>query len=117
MKRITTTIGLTLVAMLLGAPAAAFACGFLVSENGAVRLGETRTFVAWENGIERYITNFTFEGPVESFGSLIPLPAEPTDVSRAGDWTLQRLKREVSPPVERLAFSGAQRHPRRPTSR
>ena len=38
MKRITTTIGLTLVATLLGAPAA-YACGFLVSQNGAVRLG------------------------------------------------------------------------------
>ena len=110
MKRITTTIGLTLVAMLVGAPAA-FACGFLVSTNGAVRLGETTTFVAWEDGIERYITNFTFEGPVESFGSLIPLPAEPTDVSRAGDWTLQRLKREVSPLDEsrnRALFSVAQ---------
>ena len=110
MKRITTTIGLTLVAMLLGAPAA-FACGFLVSENGAVGLGETTTFVAWENGIERYITSFTFEGPVESFGSLIPLPAEPTDVSRAGDWTLQRLKREVSPPVLRQASLGATEAP------
>ena len=60
MKRITTTIGLTLVATLLGAPAA-YACGFLVSQNGAVRLGETTTFVAWEDGVERYITNFTFE--------------------------------------------------------
>ena len=51
----------------------------------------------WEDGIEHYITNFTFEGPAESFGSLIPLPAEPTDVTRAGNWTLQRLQREVSP--------------------
>ena len=76
---------------------------FLVSPNGSVRLGETTTLVAWEDGVERYITNFTFEGPVESFGSLIPLPAEPTDVTRAGDWTLQRLKREVSPPID-LSF-------------
>lgn len=102
MKRITTTVGLTLVAMFVAAPAA-LACGFLVSPNGSVRLGETTTLVAWEDGVERYITNFTFEGPVESFGSLIPLPAEPTDVTRAGDWTLQRLKREVSPPID-LSF-------------
>ncbi len=68
-----------------------------MSATGAVRLGKTTTFVVWEDGIEHYVTNFTFEGPAESFGSLIPLPAEPTDVTRAGDWTLQRLQREVSP--------------------
>ena len=96
MKRILTAVGIGLVASLVAAPAA-LACGFLVSANGAVRLGKTTTFVVWEEGIEHYITNFTFEGPAESFGSLIPLPAEPTDVTRAGDWTLQRLQREVAP--------------------
>ena len=29
----------------------------------------------------------------------MPLPGVPTDVTRAGDWTLQRLEREVAPPV------------------
>lgn len=96
MKRILTVVVIVLVASLMAAPVA-LACGFLVSANGAVRLGTTTTFVVWEDGIEHYITNFTFEGPAESFGSLIPLPAEPTDVTRAGDWTLQRLQREVSP--------------------
>ena len=95
MKRILSVIGLGLVASLVAAPAA-LACGFLVSANGAVRLGSTTTFVVWEDGIEHYITNFTFAGPAESFGSLIPLPAEPIDVTRAGDWTLQRLQQEVS---------------------
>lgn len=88
---VTIAAGLTVAA----APIAS-ACGFLVAENGAVRLGKTTTFVAWEDGIEHYITNFTFEGDVESFGSIIPLPAIPTDVRRAGDWTLQRLQREVN---------------------
>lgn len=85
-----------LIALIVGPVAQA--CGFLVAENGAVRLGKTSTFVAWEDGIEHYITNFTFEGDVESFGSIIPLPAEPTSVTKAGSWTLQRLGREVSPP-------------------
>ena len=105
MKRILTAMAVGLVASLVAAPAA-IACGFLVSANGAVQLGTTTTFVVWEDGIEHYITNFTFEGPAESFGSLIPLPAEPTDVTRAGDWTLQRLKREVSP-VGRAALFAA----------
>jgi hypothetical protein len=63
--------------------------------------------VAWEDGIERYITNFAFSGDVESFGTIIPLPGEPTDVGRAGDWTLQRLQQEVTPQVARLAIGDA----------
>ena len=102
MKRRFATVILGVLASLAIAPAA-YACGFLVSTNGAVQLGKTTTFVAWEEGIERYITSFTFEGPAESFGSLIPLPAAPTDVSRAGDWTLQRLKQEVTPKTETLS--------------
>ena len=94
MRRLTTILTATLAAVLFAAPIAQ-ACGFLVAPNGAVRLGRTTTFVAWEDGVQRYITNFTFEGDVESFGSLIPLPSEPTDVRRAGDWTLQRLQIEV----------------------
>ncbi|NNE75279.1 MAG: DUF2330 domain-containing protein [Acidimicrobiales bacterium] len=100
MRRLLGFFGVLVTAMVALAPAAA-ACGFLVSANGSVKLLKTTTFVAWEDGIERYITNFAFEGDAEAFGTLIPLPAEPTDVQRAGDWTLQRLVREVSPPVDR----------------
>ena len=103
MRRLGIVLVTALTAVLVGGPAA-YACGFLVSANGAVRLGRTTTFVAWEDGVERYITNFTFEGDVESFGSLIPLPARPTDVRRAGDWTLQRLQIEVNRESPLLAF-------------
>ncbi len=102
MRRIVALTAALLASLFVAAPAA-LACGFLVSASGAVRLQKTTTFVAWEDGIERYITNFTFQGDVESFGSIIPLPAEPTDVTRAGDWTLQRLGLEVNPPPP-LAF-------------
>lgn len=97
MRRFLTITSTALAAVLLTTTGAA-ACGFLVSANGSVQLGKTTTFVTWEDGIERYITTFSFEGEGESFGSIIPLPAEPTDVTRAGDWTLQRLQREVNPP-------------------
>jgi hypothetical protein len=33
------------------------------------------------------------------FGSIVPLPDVPTNVKRAGDWTLQRLVLEVEPPA------------------
>ncbi|MCH7790178.1 MAG: DUF2330 domain-containing protein, partial [Acidobacteria bacterium] len=97
LKRLVAASGL-IAALLLATATAASACGFLISANGGVRLTRTTTFVAWEDGVEHYITNFAFEGQLESFGSLVPLPAAPTDVSRAGDWTLQRLVREVRPP-------------------
>jgi hypothetical protein len=82
--------------------AAAWACGSLVAPNGAVRLVRTTTLATYHAGVEHYVTNFQFVSPKTSFGSIIPLPAAPTGVRRGGDWTLQRLEREVSPPqVER----------------
>lgn len=98
MRRILTMTATMLLAILVAAPMAQ-ACGFLVSPNGAVNLGKTTTLVVWDDGVEHYITNFEFAGEAESFGSIIPLPAVPTDVRRAGDWTLQRLQLEVNPPA------------------
>jgi hypothetical protein len=83
----------------LMAGSAAWACGSLVAPNGAVRLVRTTTLAEYHDGVEHYVTNFQFESPQTSFGSIIPLPGAPTDVRRGGDWTLQRLEREVSPIV------------------
>jgi hypothetical protein len=98
------------IAALIGAVAlapAAGACGFLVAPNGAVRLVRTSTLVAWDGEVERYITNFEFSSPETSFGSIIPLPAQPTHVGRAGDWTLQRLAQEVAPPTTAADEAGS----------
>jgi hypothetical protein len=76
---------------------AAWACGSLVAPNGAVRLVRTTTLATYDDGVEHYVTSFQFVSPKPSFGSIIPLPAAPTDVRRGGDWTLQRLEREVTP--------------------
>ncbi len=103
MRRHGVVASAALALVMIAAPTAQ-ACGFLVSANGAVRLGRTTTFVAWEDGVERYITSFTFEGTAESFGSVVPLPAEPMDVQRAGDWTLQRLLIEVNREAPLLEF-------------
>lgn len=82
------------------APSAAFACGGLVAANGAVNLSRTTTLAAYVDGIEHYITAFEFSGlGGAKFGSIVPLPGEPTSVKRAGDWTLQRLIQEVTPPA------------------
>ena len=71
-----------------------------MGENGTIELVRTTTLAAYSDGIERYVTAFEFTGEGEEVGSIIPLPDEPTEVTRAGDWTLQRLVQEVAPPPE-----------------
>jgi hypothetical protein len=89
---------------------AAWGCGGLVAPNGAVRLLKTTTLAAYHDGVEHYLTSFQFAGGGSKFGSIIPLPGVPTSVSKGGSWTLQRLEREVSPPVPAgLTFAAAAR--------
>src|SRR5690348_5164441 len=80
------------------AAAPAVACGGLVGENGTIRLTRTTTLAAYHDGVERYVTSFEFDGQGKEVGSIVPLPGVPSNVKRAGSWTLQRLEREVNPP-------------------
>jgi hypothetical protein len=100
-------IGTGALALLLGA-GPALACGGLIGRNGSVNLVRTTTLAAWHDGVEHYVTAFKFAGAGGQFGSIIPLPGVPTSVERGGDWTLQRLEREVAPPVPAPLFATAQ---------
>jgi hypothetical protein len=105
--RSRTALALVLAAAgVLGATAGpAAACGGLIGENGTIQLVRTTTLAAYHDGVERYVTSFEFSGDGASVGSIIPLPDIPTTVERGGDWTLQRLEREVAPPQQKkLAF-------------
>lgn len=104
MRRSVMLLSTALVALVVGATPA-LACGGLVAPNGSVQLLRTTTLAAHVDGVEHYVTSFAFASPEESFGSIIPLPAEPTTVERAGRWTLQRLVQEVQPPVDELALA------------
>ena len=76
------------------------ACGGLVAPNGSVNLVRTTTLAAYVDGVEHYVTSFEFTGAGGGkFGSIVPLPDVPSDVNKAGRWTLQRLVEEVQPPV------------------
>ena len=77
--------------------ATAAACGGLVAPNGSVRLERATTLVAWHNGIEHYMTSFTYQGDFNDVGWIVPLPAIPTSIQEGGAWTLQRLERETHP--------------------
>ena len=96
--------GAALLAAVIGAGPAS-ACAGLVTPGGNVRLVRTGTLAAYHAGLEHYITSFRFEGGGAEFGSIVPLPGIPSNVERGGDWTLQRLDREVNPQV--LATSAA----------
>ncbi|HWC32195.1 MAG TPA: DUF2330 domain-containing protein [Actinomycetota bacterium] len=90
--------GLTVLLVLVGGPA--LACGGLVAPNGAVTLDKTTTLAAYVDGVEHYMTAFTFRSAAKEFGSIVPLPGVPTKVDKGGRWTLQRLVEEVQPPVD-----------------
>src|SRR3954462_4835399 len=99
-RLVRTLAGLgTAVAVTLVTAGPAAACGGLVGENGTIQLVRTTTLAAYHGGVERYVTSFEFTGEGKEVGSIVPLPDVPTKVERAGDWTLQRLEREVAPPV------------------
>ena len=76
---------------------AAAACGGLVAPNGSVRLERATTLVAWHDGIEHYLTSFTYQGDFNDVGWIVPLPAVPISIQEGGAWTLQRLERETHP--------------------
>src|SRR5712692_1392800 len=75
----------------------AFACGALVAPNGSVRLSRATTLVAWHDGVERYLTSFSYQGDFSNLGWIVPLPAVPMKIEEGGAWTLQRLERETHP--------------------
>ena len=86
----------------------AAACGGLIAPNGAIRLERATTLVAWHDGVERYMTSFSYNGSASSFGWIVPLPAVPEKVEEGGGWTLQRLFRETHPQpfIMSLQFAG-----------
>jgi hypothetical protein len=89
--------------MVIVTAGAALACGGLIGPNGNVNLLKTTTLAGYADGVEHYVTSFSFAGGGGAFGSLVPLPGIPSKVERGGDWTLQRLIRETAPPVPRFA--------------
>jgi hypothetical protein len=88
------------LAFLIALPAAAFACGGLIAPGHAEVLQRATTLAAWHDRVEHYVTGFQFAGSADRFGYIIPLPGVPTNITKGGGWTLERLEREVSP-VER----------------
>jgi Uncharacterized protein conserved in bacteria (DUF2330) len=111
MKRLLTTplaVGAALFfAAVVAGPHVAAACAGLIGSNGAVNLARTSTLAAYHDGEEHYVTAFQFQGGGGQFGTLIPLPGEPSKVERGGGWTLQRLAIETRPPQKELAFAAA----------
>ena len=64
---------------------AAGACGSLVAANGAVNLVRTSTLAAYHDGVEHYMHQLrVHRRAAGAFGSIVPLPANPTTVERGG---------------------------------
>src|SRR3954462_13475447 len=107
MRKLAAALGVMALALAVST-APALACGGLVAPNGTVRLLRTSTLAAWHDGVEHYVTSFSFAGGSQGeFGSIVPLPAVPTKVERGGGWRLQRLARGTAPPIETIAGADA----------
>jgi Uncharacterized protein conserved in bacteria (DUF2330) len=89
----------------------AAACGSLLAPNGAIRLSRAATLVDWHNGVEHYMTSFTYQGNVDNVGWIVPLPANPEKIEEGGGWTLQRLVRETHPLPKNVFAEGDLRAP------
>jgi hypothetical protein len=92
-----TLAALVLTVFSIAAALPAAACGGLVAPDGAVRLERAATLVAWHDGVEHYMTAFSYQGDVSSVGWIVPLPTVPDKIQEGGAWTLQRLARETQP--------------------
>lgn len=103
-----TTLALSVPIIFALGAGPALACGGLVNPNGTVSLVKSTTLAAYVDGIEHYVTSFEFAGGGGKFGSIVPLPGIPSDVKRAGDWTLQRLVEEITPERRAVLFSAAE---------
>src|SRR2546425_5347542 len=103
MRRLLFVLPATLLAILVST-SPAYACGGLIGPNGAVNLVRTTTFAGYHDGVEHYVTSFSYAGAGGAFGAIVPLPGVPSDVSRGGDWTLQRLVKETTPLVDKAVF-------------
>jgi hypothetical protein len=103
--RLLVVAAVPAIVVALAVPAAA--CGGLIGENGTIKLTRTTTLAAYHDGVERYVTSFEFSGQGKEVGSITPLPGIPSKVERGGNWTLQRLEREVAPPDLKLAAEDA----------
>jgi len=101
MRRRSMLLAAVAAAALLGAQPA-LACGGLVGPGGTVQLARTTTLAGWHDGVEHYLTSFTYAGGGARFGTIVPLPGIPSDVRKGGEWTLQRLVRETQPQPEFL---------------
>ncbi len=109
MRKLPTLLLPTVLALglLLTQAVPALACGSLVAPNGSVRLSRATTLVAWHDGIEHYMTAFTYQGDVSNLGWIVPLPAVPAKIEEGGAWTLQRLQRETHPLPKGVFAEGA----------
>jgi hypothetical protein len=105
LRKLLSAAGVASLAAALTQALPAAACGSLIAPNGSVRLTHAATLVAWHDGVEHYLTNFSYAGNVPDVGYIIPLPAVPIEpVKEGGDWTLQRLSRETHPAPLALDF-------------
>lgn len=101
------SIPMLVFALFMVSTQSALACGGLIAPDGDVRLDRASTLIAWHDGVEHYLTSFSYQGTEKNVGWIVPLPAIPEKIEAGGAWTLQRLNIESHPQPVRLFMGEA----------
>lgn len=105
----TSALALTVVAALLAGIAQADPCGMVppiwTGPGPAIeRVGLQKTYVFHKDGVETFAVRPGFEGKVDNFGMLIPVPAVPS-IKKISDDTFAHIDAAIDPP-EVVVYAG-----------
>ncbi|MBZ0135278.1 MAG: DUF2330 domain-containing protein [Planctomycetes bacterium] len=105
----THALLLTIAAGLLAGAASADPCGMVppiwTGQGPAIeRVGIQKTYVFYKDGMETFAVRPGFEGKVDNFGMLIPVPSVPS-IKKIADETFSHIAAAIDPP-EVVVYAG-----------
>ncbi|MCA8919639.1 MAG: DUF2330 domain-containing protein, partial [Planctomycetes bacterium] len=111
-RTLTKAVVLTIVVSLLAGIAHADPCGMVppiwTGPGPAIeRVGLQKTYVFYKDGVETFAVRPGFEGKVDNFGMLIPVPTVPA-IKKIADDTFSHIDAAIDPP-EVVVYAGGYR--------
>ncbi|MCB9895702.1 MAG: DUF2330 domain-containing protein [Planctomycetes bacterium] len=101
-NKLTNTLLIAIAASLIASAASADPCGMVppiwTGPGPAIeRVGLQKTYVFYKDGVETFAVRPGFQGKVDNFGMLIPVPSVPA-IKKIGDDTFAHIAAAIDPP-------------------
>ncbi|MCA8917126.1 MAG: DUF2330 domain-containing protein [Planctomycetes bacterium] len=101
-NKLTNALLIAVAASLIAGAASADPCGMVppiwTGPGPAIeRVGLQKTYVFYKDGVETFAVRPGFQGKVDNFGMLIPVPSVPT-IKKIGDDTFAHIAAAIDPP-------------------